>query len=399
MPSSLPSNPDIKRQLKSRLLALTPRAFELFAGDLLVYVGLKNVSVTRYVGDGGIDARGDLTTSADLINIPTGVQVKRYRSNVQRSDIDRFIGALVGQYAHGIFITTAGYAQQARMKADSSIPRIATIDGDQIVSLMRRHNLGLSSSVDQEEQIDENYFVDFEAQSVSVPIKIAEIREAYSIEGESVGKTDVRPEDDLISLRALSYTLRVDTTTIRNWIEQGKLQPDHSPKHASREGFFFRRDRIEQIRQQFLTTARPTSGSEWRQEFLDFARSRNLTKSYKPVLIKALLKLVNRNGEVRIDDLVQEFKAFYVQRQEAGLSVEFGVPLLDDPQAISDNQIKQLIIKNPLDRFLIKGFLEFSAQDGIIRFAPRLWSELRFYELLDVQQSADEQIRYYYSRR
>jgi hypothetical protein len=30
-----PSNPDIRRQLKDRLLALPPRAFELFAGELL----------------------------------------------------------------------------------------------------------------------------------------------------------------------------------------------------------------------------------------------------------------------------------------------------------------------------------------------------------------------------
>jgi hypothetical protein len=35
------------------------------------------VSVTRYSGDGGIDAIGSLDTSAALINIPTGVQVKR----------------------------------------------------------------------------------------------------------------------------------------------------------------------------------------------------------------------------------------------------------------------------------------------------------------------------------
>jgi hypothetical protein len=33
------------------------------------------------------------------------------------------------------------------------------------------------------------------------------------------------------------------------------------------------------------------------------------------VLLKALLKLVNRNGEVRMDDLASEFLAFYIQRQ------------------------------------------------------------------------------------
>src|SRR4028118_1541072 len=96
-----PLNPDVRQQLKTRLLDLSPRAFELFAGDLLVYVGLQDVAVTRYVGDGGIDAHGEIVTNSGIVRIPTGVQVKRHRSNVQRADIDRFIGALTGQYSQG----------------------------------------------------------------------------------------------------------------------------------------------------------------------------------------------------------------------------------------------------------------------------------------------------------
>ena len=38
-----------------------------------------------------------LETSTALIGIPAGVQVKRYRANVPRADVDRFIGALSGQ--------------------------------------------------------------------------------------------------------------------------------------------------------------------------------------------------------------------------------------------------------------------------------------------------------------
>ena len=54
--SSPPLHPDIKRELKQQLLALSARSFGFFAGELLVYVGLEAVSVTRYIGDGGIDA-------------------------------------------------------------------------------------------------------------------------------------------------------------------------------------------------------------------------------------------------------------------------------------------------------------------------------------------------------
>ncbi len=97
-----PANPDIRRELKKQLLAMPARSFEFFAGEFLVYVGLEGVSVTRFIGDGGIDAQGNLV--AGLFRIPVGVQVKRHRNNVQRPDIDKFIGALSGRFSQGMFM-------------------------------------------------------------------------------------------------------------------------------------------------------------------------------------------------------------------------------------------------------------------------------------------------------
>jgi len=116
------------------------------------------------------------------------------------------------------------------------------------------------------------------------------------------------------------------------------------------------------------------------------------------VLLKALLKIVNRNGEAALDLIATEFRGFYLARRQAGLIVEYGPPDLSDTQAVSDIRLRQLIIQHPLERFLIKGFLEYQPDDGSIRFAPQLWSELRYWELLDIQRSADEQLAYYYAR-
>ncbi len=113
-----PANPDIKRELKKQLLAMPARSFEFFAGEFLVYVGLEAVSVTRYIGDGGIGAQGNLV--AGLFRIPVGVQVKRHRNNVHRSDIDKFIGALSGRFSQGVFMTTANYAPSA-LQVDATI--------------------------------------------------------------------------------------------------------------------------------------------------------------------------------------------------------------------------------------------------------------------------------------
>jgi hypothetical protein len=209
---------------------------------------------------------------------------------------------------------------------------------------------------------------------------------------------DLEPAADLISLNALGYALRVDPNRLRRWLESGKLQADGDQKVGERHNYYFRRDRVEQIRTDLNLQAKPLASDEWRQEFLDFAKSRNLSRSYKPVLVKALFKLIDREGRVKMDDLVREFRDFYLQRANQGLPVETGATLLNDPTTASDNELRRLIITNPLERFLIKNYLEYHQDEDIIQIAPQLWHDLRYYEMMDVLKSADEQITYYYSR-
>jgi hypothetical protein len=60
------------------------------------------------------------------------------------------------------------------------------------------------------------------------------------------------------------------------------------------------------------------------------------------------------------------------------------------PMAASNPAIKRLIITNPLERFLIKNFIEYFPEEGILRIAPQLWQELHYYEVVDARKSADE---------
>lgn len=386
-----PPPTDLCRCVEQRLLALSPRAFELFAGDLLTFLGLQRVVVTRYAGDGGIDAHGELVGEAGLIRVPAGVQVKRHRSNVQRADIDRFLGALGGSFPHGIFITTAGFAPQARVKARSSPSLLVdTIGGGELVALICRHQLGLRP----DETIDEDYFAAFELQAT--PARA--LRDAPEPYGAAAASPPVDPADDLISLRALGYALRIDPATLRVLIERGRLSPDRSPRLGLNEGFFFRHDRVEPIRAQLGATPLPASGAEWCRQFLDFALSRRLSKSYKPAMLKALLRVVDPAGAAPLDALAAEFLAFYQERQRHGLPVEFAAPLLQDPSRTPLAAVAQLLLRHPLERFLIQGFLQYDRAARLVRFHPALWAELRASELLELAARAEQQLAYY-SRR
>jgi hypothetical protein len=401
-----PANPDIKRELRQQLLLMSARSFEFFAGDFLVYAGLEAVSVTRYIGDGGIDALGDLI--AGRFRIPIGIQVKRHRNNVQRPDIDKFIGALSGRFSEGMFMTTANYAPGALKKAATSIPRVLTLNGEQVVSIMIEHGLGVKSSSlnAQKLDIDPDYFATFEAMRNLLVGRLREAPQNYSTAtvtssfGVSPNEQtiELKPEEDLISLNALGYALRVDPTRVRRWVESGTLSSDASQTSGERTSYYFRRDRIEQIRRTLNLENTPASSDEWKQEFLDFAKSRNMSKSYKPVMIKAFFKLVDREGKVKIDDLLREFRDYYVQQISSGQPLERSSSIMVHPDLASDHAIKRLIITNPLERFLIKNFIEYFPEEGILRIAPHLWQELRYYEVMDTLKSADEQINYYVSR-
>ena len=229
---SPPLHPDMKRELKQQLLALSARGFELFAGEFLVYVGLETVAVTRYIGDGGIDALGNLM--AGRFRIPMGIQVKRHRSNVQRPDIDKFVGALSGRFSQGLFLTTADYAPAALQKAAASIPRVLTLNGDQVVSIMVEHQLGVKSSSFHAHRldIDPDYFATFEAMRSLFAGRVKESSQPYLAASSPDEGTleeqviDLQPEEDLLSLNAFGYDLRVDPARVRRWIESGVLLPD-----------------------------------------------------------------------------------------------------------------------------------------------------------------------------
>jgi hypothetical protein len=84
---------------------------------------------------------------------------------------------------------------------------------------------------------------------------------------------------------------------------------------------------------------------------------------------------------------------------EVGQPLEQNRSLMASPTKANDQAIKQLIITNPLERFLIKNFITYFPEEGVLQIAPQLWQALLHYEVKDLLTSADEQIKYYLARQ
>ena len=100
-------NQEVKKQLLEALHAMHPSKFEELVGEVLRNLGFENVQITGKTGDGGIDVTGELIV-ADIIRNNISVQVKRWRSNVQRASISELRGSL-RPHQTGLFITTSDF--------------------------------------------------------------------------------------------------------------------------------------------------------------------------------------------------------------------------------------------------------------------------------------------------
>jgi len=149
---------EIKGRLIAELKDLTSRTFEQFCREFLAQLGYRNVEVTRRSQDGGIDGHGDFRQGA--ISIRSAFQAKRWTANpVGRPEIDKFRGAIQGEYDHGVFLTTSRFSRDATMASfKKGAITVLLLDGAAIADLLLERGLGVRRSPLHVYDIDEEFF-------------------------------------------------------------------------------------------------------------------------------------------------------------------------------------------------------------------------------------------------
>jgi restriction system protein len=133
----------VRDSILANLKGIHPSTFENFAKKVLDAYGFVDVKVTQYAKDGGIDGHGRLKIGLAYMNV--AFQCKRFNATtVGRPEIDRFRGAIQGQYEQGVFFTTTKFAPGAEAASfrAGAVP-IVLIDGKGLVDLMIEKQLGV----------------------------------------------------------------------------------------------------------------------------------------------------------------------------------------------------------------------------------------------------------------
>lgn len=155
------NNEEIKARILVELRDLSPRAFEHFCKDFLVHLGYRNVEVTKRSQDGGIDGHGDFRQGA--ISIRSAFQAKRWADNtVGRPEIDKFRGAIQGDFDHGVFLTTSKFSREAKLASyKKGAITVLLLDGPAVAELLVERGIGVRKIPVHLYDIDDEFF-DFE---------------------------------------------------------------------------------------------------------------------------------------------------------------------------------------------------------------------------------------------
>lgn len=137
--------------------------FERAVVRLLIAMGYggseKRVHHLGQSNDGGVD--GVIDQDALGLN-RVFVQAKRYSqgNNVQRPDLQKFVGALADKGAtQGVFVTTSSFSEGAIEYVEKIPNRVVLIDGNRLTDLMIQYKVGVQIQKSFElVELDEDFF-------------------------------------------------------------------------------------------------------------------------------------------------------------------------------------------------------------------------------------------------
>ena len=196
----------------------------------------------------------------------------------------------------------------------------------------------------------------------------------------------------------MEFIRRVDVQyeTIDRYLSDGKLVPDLIvPMSEHRTFKYFKEETLERYANEYGW--RLIDNKNRKEFFMKIIEQMDMNHSYKPVLLQAILKHADKNGYVKINDIVNHFKSFYEGRKAAGLVIEMSNSIFAK-DGYSDKEAEQTILRNPFKRFEDMNMLRHTKTLGIIEVDSAVWKKLTEEDKEKIQTICAKKLGEYYSR-
>ena len=179
---------------------------------------------------------------------------------------------------------------------------------------------------------------------------------------------------DFKSLEQAARELFVGTNTLSKWV---KINPSFSSLSlpiGSKLMPYFSNEDIAKIKQ--AKQLKEHNEETILQDFIDFIDENTLTYSFKLIFMLSMFDLADKEGEVNIDNLIDKYTQFYIDRLDRKLPVDRKGCVFDNDYLRDRTKMKKSILDNPFEKFERKRFVYFSKDLNILSFNPILWSKL-----------------------
>ena len=196
----------------------------------------------------------------------------------------------------------------------------------------------------------------------------------------------------------MEFVRRVDvqTETIERYVREGKLVPDPVvPMSEHRTFKYFKEETPERYARQYGWIL--IDDSNRKELFLEMVRQMDMSYSYKPVLIQAILRHADEKGRIQLADIVACFRAYYEGRRAAGLVVEKPNSLFARG-GYTDKEAERNILGNPFKRFEDMQMLRHTRTLGIVQVDESVWKKLTAGEKAEMEKICEEKLEQYFSR-
>lgn len=130
---------------------------------------------------------------------------------------------------------------------------------------------------------------------------------------------------------------------------------------------------------------------------MDMIRQMDMSYSYKPVLMKAIMLYADEKGRIKLDDIVAYFRSYYEGRRAVELPVEKKNSIFAKG-GYTDKEAERNILSNPFKRFEDMQMLRHTKTLGIVQVDEAVWKQLRKEEKAEIEKISDEKLTQYFSR-
>ena len=200
---------------------------------------------------------------------------------------------------------------------------------------------------------------------------------------------------DYLSQEQVAREYFVSTGTATSWIKKKKIAPSVEYRFGNKSIYLFSPDDVEKYRKEL--NIKEHNDSTIKEDFFEFLEERDYSLSYKMPFLLAVVKHMDAIGDAKIEEVLDDYIAFYQDRLSRGLQVDRSTCPYDEKMLKDRKAVQRNMLTNPFEKFERKRFLYYSKDLSVISMNHALFGQMKAEDWERVRRQMREDLRKYYN--